>query len=186
MTDNKKYYWEANSNDGAFYAESTKLFSTIEDCYNDMRDNALEKMKWNTEYKEDFYDMAEDDYIGYDVKFYPNKIIHTSYSGEYTYEIKEKNNNILDDDVVHDPQIVNEINELYIHWGGDRVPWEFQAILYCILQREWGKYEETFGFLPADFDADSIEREHAHNIMQFLCDDNDLYYIINYVKKYEK
>ena len=90
MTDNKKYYWEANSNDGAFYAESTKLFSTIEDCYNDMRDNALEKMKWNTEYKEDFCGMPEGDYIGYNVKFYPNKIIHTSYSGEYTYEIKEK------------------------------------------------------------------------------------------------
>ena len=66
------------------------------------------------------------------------------------------------------------------------MPWEFQAILYAILQREWGKYEEEFGFLPADFDADSIEREHAHNIMQFLCDNNDLYYIINYVKKYEK
>ena len=186
MTDNKKYYWVANSNDGAFYNESSRTFTTIEDCYNDMRDNALEKMKWNTNYKEDFYDMPEGDDIGYNVKFYPNKIIHTSYSGEYTYEIKEKNNNILDDDVVHDPQIVNDINELYLHWGGDRVPWLFQAILYAILQRDWSKYEEEFGFLPVDFDADSIEREHAHNIMQFLCDDNDLYYIINYVKKYEK
>lgn len=187
MTDKKRYYWVANSDDGAFYDESSCTFSTIEDCYNDMRDHALEKMKWNTQYKEDLCPLDDDVcVIGYSVTFAKNRIVHNSYSGEYTYEIKEKSNNILDEDVVHDPQIVNKINELYCHWGGDRVPWVFQTILYVILQREWGKYEDKFGVLPVDFDADSIERKHARNIMQFLCDDNDLMYIISYVEKYEK
>ena len=42
--------------DGAFTDESKKIFSTEEECYNDMRNSALEKMKWNTEYNDDFYD----------------------------------------------------------------------------------------------------------------------------------
>ena len=52
-----------------------------------MRNSALEKMKWNTQYEEDFHDV--DGYIGYNVKFSQDKIIHESYSGVYTYEIKE-------------------------------------------------------------------------------------------------
>ena len=51
-----------------------------------MRNEALEKMKWNTEL-EDFSDLDEEDCIGYDVKFHPNYIIHESYSGTYTYKI---------------------------------------------------------------------------------------------------
>ena len=54
-----------------------------------MRNAVLEKMKWNTEYDEDFADIMADGYIGYEVKFSRNKIIHESYSGIYTYEIKE-------------------------------------------------------------------------------------------------
>ena len=54
-----------------------------------MRNAALEKMKWNTEYDADFADIIDDGYIGYEVKFSRNKIIHESYSGVYTYEIKE-------------------------------------------------------------------------------------------------
>lgn len=54
-----------------------------------MRNAALEKMKWNTEYDADFADIIDDGYIGYEVKFRRNKIIHESYSGVYTYEIKE-------------------------------------------------------------------------------------------------
>jgi response regulator of citrate/malate metabolism len=42
-------------------------------------------MKWNTE----FTDCDENDTLGYKVHFSQNKIIHESYSGVYTYEIKE-------------------------------------------------------------------------------------------------
>lgn len=82
----KKYRWIASSNDGAFQDESEQEFNSKEDCYNDMRNAALEKMKWNTEFKHDYFDCAS---ISYEVIFSQGKIIHESYSGVYTYEIKE-------------------------------------------------------------------------------------------------
>lgn len=83
-----KYSWKASSDDGSYEVEPQKWFDTKKDAYNDMRKYALEKMKWNTDW-EDFFDMAEEDWIGYDVKFHQDYIIHTSYSGTYTYEIVE-------------------------------------------------------------------------------------------------
>jgi hypothetical protein len=44
----KKYKWIAECSDGAFNDESA-LFDTKRDCYNNMRNAVLEKMKWNTE-----------------------------------------------------------------------------------------------------------------------------------------
>lgn len=81
----KKYRWVAESNDRSFEDESRQEFASKEECYNDMRNAALEKMKWNTE----FTDCDENDTLGYKVHFSQNKIIHESYSGVYTYEIKE-------------------------------------------------------------------------------------------------
>lgn len=81
----KKYKWVAESNDRSFEDESRRDFTSKEDCYNDMRNAALEKMKWNTE----FYDVDDNDTLGYKVHFSKNKIVHESYSGVYTYEIKE-------------------------------------------------------------------------------------------------
>lgn len=81
----KKYKWVAASNDGAFEDESCKEFTSKRECYNDMRNAALEKMKWNTE----FTNCDDNDTLGYKVHFSQNKIIHESYSGVYTYEIKE-------------------------------------------------------------------------------------------------
>jgi hypothetical protein len=83
-----KYKWVAECNDGSFNDESKLTFPTLKKCYEDMRNAVLEKMKWNTEY-EDFDDVQSDDYIGYDVHFSPRKIVHKSYSGEYTYNIVE-------------------------------------------------------------------------------------------------
>ena len=82
----KKYKWVAESNDRAFQDESSKKFTSKEECYNDMRNAALEKMKLNTEYAQDFNDCES---IKYRVTFYQERIIHASYSGVYTYEIKE-------------------------------------------------------------------------------------------------
>lgn len=81
----KKFYWTAQSSDG-WTDKSSKMFDNEKDAYNDMRNAVLEKMKWNTEYDEDF---EEDTTIGYNVLFNKNKIVHTSYSGVYTYQIKE-------------------------------------------------------------------------------------------------
>lgn len=79
------YYWAATCDDGSFEDESKTKFKTQRECYNDMRQNALEKMKWNTEYDDDF-DTPTDEIV-YSVMFSPNKITHNSYSGTYTYEI---------------------------------------------------------------------------------------------------
>lgn len=79
-----KYSWKAKSNDGSF-EDDGEWFETHEEAYNDMRNHALEKMKWNTE----FYDVEEEDTLGYSVHFSKNKIVHESYSGIYTYEIVE-------------------------------------------------------------------------------------------------
>lgn len=82
----KKYTWIASSNDGSYQATSCRFFDTKKEAYEDMRNEALEKMKWNTEL-EDFSDLDESDYLGYEVKFHPNYIVHESYSGTYTYKI---------------------------------------------------------------------------------------------------
>lgn len=81
----KHYFWIASSDDSAYEDRSDGLFTDKRECYDDMRDSALEKMKWNTQYNEDFYE--PDDYIGYKVRFSKNTIVHDSYSGSYTYQI---------------------------------------------------------------------------------------------------
>lgn len=80
-----KYSWKASSNDGCYEAEASRKFATKREAYCDMREEALEKMKWNTEWT----DVDEEDTIGYKVHFSQNKIVHESYSGIYTYEIVE-------------------------------------------------------------------------------------------------
>lgn len=82
----KRYSWKASSDDGGFEDEGQVWFKTHKEAYEDMKDHALEKMKWNTEW-DDFSDMSEADCIGYNVTFHQNYIIHTSYSGTYTYRI---------------------------------------------------------------------------------------------------
>lgn len=85
---NVRYKWVASSNDGAFKEDGTMIFSTLKECYDDMRNSALKKMQWNTEY-EDFSDMTDNEYIGYEVRFKPREIVHISYSGTYTYKVVE-------------------------------------------------------------------------------------------------
>lgn len=80
-----KCKWVAFSHDGAYENFSRKSFDDKKDCYNDMRNAVLEKMKWNTEYDEDFPE--SDTAIGYKVLFKQDMIIHTSYSGAYVYKI---------------------------------------------------------------------------------------------------
>ena len=85
-----RYRWECSSDDGSFNDSSKIYFDTQEECYLAMRNSALEKMKWNTEWC-DVVDCADEDSIGYKVSFFKDKIIHSSYSGVYTYVIiKEK------------------------------------------------------------------------------------------------
>lgn len=88
-----KYSWKASSNDGSFEDKGRRWFDTKKEAYEDMREYALEKMKWNTEWV-DFSDLSEEDFIAYDVQFSRNSIVHSSYSGTYTYEIVKKNEKV--------------------------------------------------------------------------------------------
>ena len=88
----KGYKWYCKSSDGS-YEDESRVFDTKKECYNRMRDEALSKMTWNTEY-EDFDDLSDDDYIGYRVKFSKDYIEHTSYSGTYRYWIEEYNDDV--------------------------------------------------------------------------------------------
>jgi hypothetical protein len=63
------------------------MFETKKEAYEDMRDSALDKLKWNTEFDEDFEDGEP---ITYNVKFSKDSITHNSYSGEYVYTICEE------------------------------------------------------------------------------------------------
>lgn len=95
-----KYYWACESSDG-FTDNSTAFFKSQSDCYTDMLNHAIDKIKWNTEWTDlvEPNDKPNDDgmitndeldlsHIHYDLDFYPDKIVHKSYSGTYTYQIK--------------------------------------------------------------------------------------------------
>lgn len=84
IKDNIGFKWVGESNDGCYHGESEKQFTTLRECYEDMRNAALEKAKWNTQFDEDFEDGVV---IGYEFKFHPLKITHESYSGIYTYRV---------------------------------------------------------------------------------------------------
>lgn len=81
------FYWEAHSTDGSFEDESEAFFEDRKKAYEDMRNAVLEKMKWNTEYDEDFEDGES---VSYEVEFSRDRIVHKSYSGEYIYELREE------------------------------------------------------------------------------------------------
>ncbi|MBQ5347411.1 MAG: hypothetical protein IIU39_05130, partial [Ruminococcus sp.] len=50
----KRFKWVAFSHDSAYEVDNRTTFVTKDECYNDMRNAVLEKMKWNTEHDEDF------------------------------------------------------------------------------------------------------------------------------------
>lgn len=110
---NCKCKWVAYSNDGSYEDFSKGSFDNKKDCYNDMRNAVLEKMKWNTEYDEDF--PYEDDAVGYKVRFAQDMIIHTSYSGTYVYKIVGADDVVKIDDIFTDE--FNEwLNEMGLNY----------------------------------------------------------------------
>lgn len=87
----KKFKWVAFSHDSAYEANSKTTFSEQKDCYNDMRNAVFEKMKWNTQYAEDFE--TKDDAVSYKVWFEQGMIVHQSYSGTYVFLIVNEDEN---------------------------------------------------------------------------------------------
>lgn len=95
-----KCKWVAYSNDGAYEDFSRGVFEDKKSCYNDMRNAVLNKMKWNTEFDEDFTEA--DDAVGYKVRFAQDMIIHASFSGIYVYKIVGENDVVKKEDIFTD------------------------------------------------------------------------------------
>ena len=80
---NKKAYWWKMESD-CDVEESEKTFSTHEECYEDMRKAANDKVLWNIEFT-DFRDDVET--IPIEITANRNKIVCKSYSGTYTWSV---------------------------------------------------------------------------------------------------
>ena len=97
-----KYRWTASSDDGSFSDSSAKTFDTQAECYMDMMNHAIDKMKWNVEWNDVCDDcvivpnkdgiLIGSSCIEYNAQFFTDKIIHKSYSGIYTYSIMIERN----------------------------------------------------------------------------------------------
>ena len=125
------YYWRAYSDDGCFEDESDIDFKTEKEAYNDMRNSVFEKMKWNTEYDEDY---DETEMILYEVEFSQNKIIHNSYSGIYTYEIFDRDNKEIDN-MEYRTAIVDETG--CVMWWCDELQGNEQIECILVSHPEW-------------------------------------------------
>ena len=68
------YYWVVHSTDYCFQGVSGEIYKTKKEAYESMRSEALEKMKCNTEFDEDF---GEGEPIHYKVLFSRDCIRHT-------------------------------------------------------------------------------------------------------------
>lgn len=83
---NKKYYWELVCE--GYTSKNECYYDTKEECYNAMRNAVNEKVLWNIEYT-DFEEDAEE--IDISINASRDKIEVKSYSGTYTWTIKEVN-----------------------------------------------------------------------------------------------
>ena len=85
------YHWFAWGDWGEIEdCSKSEGFETEKECYEDMREKALKKMTWNTQYDEDFEEEGTE--IGYDVWFRKDMIVHKSYSGVYVYKMYKGDN----------------------------------------------------------------------------------------------
>lgn len=121
----KKFKWVAFSHDWSYEVDSHSTFVTKDACYNDMRDAVLGKMKWNTEYNDDFD--SGDSAISYKVWFEQGMIVHKSYSGTYVYLIVNEDEN-PDYYEVFNKERVNYLQSInMIDWAGVNTIESYQA-----------------------------------------------------------
>ena len=136
----KKLKWVAFSHDTAYEANSKTTFTEEKDCYNDMRNAVLEKMKWNTEYAEDFE--TKHDAVSYKVWFEQGMIVHQSYSGTYVFLIVNEDENPDYYDVFSD-EMVKRLQEIdMIDWAGVDTIESFQVMHKKQVEKEMKRKAE--------------------------------------------
>lgn len=92
-----KFRWTSHSDDGS-WEDHSDVFDTQEECYEDMMEHAIDKMKWNVEWDDIIGGAPEKELangivttvhpIRYHLNVNADKITHTSYSGTYTWQIE--------------------------------------------------------------------------------------------------
>jgi hypothetical protein len=85
------FTWTCSCDHGDNVEVSKRSFTGLKECYEDMRNAALEKAKWNTQFDEDFEEGVP---VGYLFRFSPLCITHQSHSGTYVYSICGSNGNV--------------------------------------------------------------------------------------------
>ena len=78
------YYWTVRSTDGCFQGVSGEEYKTKKEAYESMRNSALYRIKWSTEFDEFF---GQGELINYEIKFSRDCIRCISCFGDYTYKI---------------------------------------------------------------------------------------------------
>ena len=140
-----RYSWVASSNDGSFEDKGDKWFKNKRDAYVNMRDHALKKMQWNTEW-EDLDDNG--DSLGYEVHFAKDKIVHESYSGIYTYRLVEKIDTIIkygfEWTILDSYEIDKENDYMVANFGDVGVLWMNNYVGYKILFEKNGTILKSF------------------------------------------
>ena len=84
---------------------------------------------------------------------------------------------IIDTYNAHNPELVRKINAA---WKDDRYHELFSEILLALLIRDHKEYIEKYGEVD-DYSVD-WSMEHAHEIMEGVCDDLDLECILNFIR----
>lgn len=77
----------------------------------------------------------------------------------------------------HDPELVRKINDA---WRDDRYHDNFEGILHALLERDYEEYCDKFE-VPEVTTSD-YAMNHAHEIMEGVCDDLDLQTILSFIR----
>ena len=91
----EKYIWGAFCSDGSWTDRSDVVFETLKECYDNMRDAALNKLHYNTEIDE----MPEDEGPVYWKLTFDGEnrtiVLHSEICGTYTYKVIEVTNQYI-------------------------------------------------------------------------------------------
>lgn len=88
---------------------------------------------------------------------------------------------IMDTYNSHNPELVRKINDA---WRDDKYHDKFEGILHALLERDYEEYCDKFE-VPEVTTSD-YAMNHAHEIMEGVCDDQDLECILNFIRYEEE
>lgn len=90
--------------------------------------------------------------------------------------MKPKYTDIMDTYNAHNPELVRKVNAA---WKNEKYHDSFGDILYALTCRDMAEWEEKYNDIIHDSE-DAME--HAHEIMEGVCDDQDLKTILSFIR----